>query len=315
MERSAEFVNKIINDLLKRYDLEYNEPCWVVKESPLGGLGIFASRDILVGEDIFKDYPIIIGTRTITSTQIMCVVCFTIQEKMCTNKCGLPVCEKCSNSTKHQKECKFINSRKNEDFNEVSMILYQNFTPLRGLFLNEKDKQVLLNLKAHNGQQHEFEIDLIKDQVIGLKFDNNEEDFLRHVCKVLDANAFELVSGTEENNVTLRGLYPLASLANHSCVPNTMHVFDKNHVMIKRASNFIQKGEEITHSYTRLIWSTPTRQYNLHRTKHFRCKCRRCLDPTEFGTYMSAFICRKCHEFIVPLNPTNLKILLWMMWS
>lgn len=38
--------------------------------------------------------------------------------------------------------------------------------------------------------------------------------------------------------------------------------------------------------------------------KYFGCKCKRCSDPTELGTYMGSIICSRCHEgLVVPNNP------------
>lgn len=106
----------------------------------------------------------------------------------------------------------------------------------------------------------------------------------------------------------MRGLYPLSAMANHNCVPNTLHVVDGKHFMLTRATVNIKAGEEIFHSYNRLIWGTLTRRHHLFRTKHFACFCNRCRDPTEFGTYMSAILCRKCHGqgtagYVIPIQP------------
>lgn len=46
------------------------------------------------------------------------------------------------------------------------------------------------------------------------------------------------------------------------------------------AAREIKAGEEMTTSYSALLWSTPFRQINLAHTKHFRCRCDRCADPT-----------------------------------
>lgn len=71
------------------------------------------------------------------------------------------------------------------------------------------------------------------------------------------------------------GLYPLGSLANHRCHPNTNHVFDSQQRMVARAATLIKEGDEIFHSYTRIIWGTASRLYHLKNTKHFICKCKR----------------------------------------
>lgn len=98
----------------------------------------------------------------------------------------------------------------------------------------------------------------------------------------------------------------MGSLANHRCYPNTNHVFDDKQRMVARAAVFIPKGSEIFHSYSRLIWGTAIRIYHLLNTKHFICKCERCADPTEFGTYINAVFCTKCRGNVIPVNPSRI---------
>lgn len=95
----------------------------------------------------------------------------------------------------------------------------------------------------------------------------------------------------------------MGSLANHSCVPNTLHVFNDKQQMIAKAAVFIPKDSEIFHSYTRIIWGTTTRLYHLYKTKHFICKCARCRDPTEFGSYLGSVLCKLCRGIVSPVNP------------
>lgn len=110
---------------------------------------------------------------------------------------------------------------------------------------------------------------------------------MRLACCVMDANAFEtaqipLVKAvrTEEGTTpSLRGLYPLASMMNHACTPNTRHGYDERQRMVVRAAMHIPAGTEITNSYTSLLWGTTARRYQLAVTKHFLCACSRCSDP------------------------------------
>lgn len=73
--------------------------------------------------------------------------------------------------------------------------------------------------------------------------------------------------------------------------------------MVVKAAVFIPKNSEIFHCYTRLIWGTTTRLFHLRTTKHFTCKCDRCKDPTEFGTYMGSVLCKLCRGLVSPVNP------------
>ena len=42
------------------------------------------------------------------------------------------------------------------------------------------------------------------------------------------------------------------------------------------------------------MWGTANRQHHLYETKFFRCRCARCLDPTEMNTEFSSLRCPSC---------------------
>lgn len=78
----------------------------------------------------------------------------------------------------------------------------------------------------------------------------------------------------------LRGLYPLGALLNHECTPNTRHAYDASGHMVIRAARAVAAGEELTVTYSALLWGSPARRQHLLRTKHFLCACSRCRDTT-----------------------------------
>lgn len=301
-ERTLVTVIGVIDDFLKRNSLKSENCAWALRESPLGGIGVFATRNIAVGEEIFKDFPVIDGPRTKSINSLFCVVCYkTDKVELCRTKCGLPICSNIC-WQRHQTECELI-TKKRGNVEEIDSELFKNVTPIRCLSLSNSDKTVVAQLKHHEGSNHGIEVDKLGD--LGVAFEKEEEDYIRFVCCVMDANAFEV--SMEGSTSNFRGLYPLAGLVNHSCVPNLTHAFDQNKIMDVRSCVPIKEGQELFHSYVRLIWSTPTRQFNLKKTKHFTCNCPRCLDPTEFGTYMSAILCKMCKGNVLPKNPLGMK--------
>ena len=70
-----------------------------------------------------------------------------------------------------------------------------------------------------------------------------------------------------------------------------------------------QRGEHYLHNLTVVFnpQSTLKRREHLLENKFFECKCARCKDPTEFGTYTGALRCPKCKHGLVlstdPLDP------------
>lgn len=76
MARTKEVLKDLIENYLKRKNIYRKNDHWVIKETPLGGFGVFAKRDIECGEIIFLDSPIILGPRFIPNIRDMCTVCF-----------------------------------------------------------------------------------------------------------------------------------------------------------------------------------------------------------------------------------------------
>lgn len=107
-------------------------------------------------------------------------------------------------------------------------------------------------------------------------------EFMERTCDIFNTNSFEVVvvsSRNKDRTTSLRGLYPVSAFQNHCCVPNTRHHFDDQQRLYVNAVLPIAAGEEITMSYTDLLWDTPSRRLFLKVTKHFSCNCKRCSDP------------------------------------
>lgn len=94
---------------------------------------------------------------------------------------------------------------------------------------------------------------------------------------------------------------------NHNCVPNIRYSYDKNKLMTVYASKLIRKGEQIFNSYTKFLWGTNQRRIHLGYSKNFLCKCDRCIDRTEFGSFISAIKCihPDCDSIMLPVNPLS----------
>lgn len=265
---------------------------WKISNSNLGGRGIFATRDIEINEIIFCDSSLIVGPRINQNDRPICIVCYKnikSLNEICRRGCSLPVCENCVENEKHFKECDIIRSWKPKFPNKISFSILKALTSIRSLILTEREQFLLKQLQGNENFNQMNEVTTIRDE-----FENFPENttLMCHALNVLNTNAFEVIIDAEgESNVSLRGLYPLSSLMNHNCSPNTRNSFDKNKFMIITATRRIKMGEEIFTSYAQLLWGTPYRRAFLSKTKHFLCQCGRCSDPTEMGTFMAAVPC------------------------
>lgn len=105
-------------------------------------------------------------------------------------------------------------------------------------------------------------------------------------------------------------LFGQMSLLNHDCQPNTRTVIYENNSDLSLslglfASVDIWKNQCITQQYHPVVKGTMVRRKAL-KEWFFDCVCKRCSDPTEFGTYFSCLNCWKCEAgFLCPVNPLD----------
>uniref|UniRef100_A0A8C3VPR4 Protein-lysine N-methyltransferase SMYD4 n=1 Tax=Catagonus wagneri TaxID=51154 RepID=A0A8C3VPR4_9CETA len=132
---------------------------------------------------------------------------------------------------------------------------------------------------------------------------------LRHMLQ-LQCNAQAITTiqqtGSKENLITesrqvrlATGLFPVISLLNHSCSPNTSVSFIST-VATVRASQQIQKGQEVLHCYgpheSRM--AVTERHQKLRSQYFFDCNCPPCerekQRPSALGPGREAFRCHRC---------------------
>lgn len=135
---------------------------------------------------------------------------------------------------------------------------------------------------------------------------------LRHMLQ-LQCNAQAITTmqqtGSKENIITdsrqvrlASGIFPVVSLLNHSCSPNTSVSFTGT-VATVRASQQIGKGQEILHCYgpheSRM--GVAERQQKLRSQYFFDCNCLACQNEkhsTAAGPRWAAFCCHRCGELM-----------------
>ena len=113
----------------------------------------------------------------------------------------------------------------------------------------------------------------------------------------------------------LLGLYPLAAMINHSCVPNAVRVFvmtpgkhkqqhkQENKWMMVHATTTIQQGEEIVWSYLPPTIPFPQRRQLLQQQHGFSCHCTRCQQEQEaFCINSDLYV---LPEFLIPFSATT----------
>ncbi|XP_015114150.1 SET domain-containing protein SmydA-8 [Diachasma alloeum] len=284
---------------------------WCVRSSKLNGRGLFAARDIKQGEEIVLDAPVILGPRCYDKHPPMCVNCHKTGVTLfpCDRGCGLPVCsDTCENAREHvERECETLKKWRPNCGSMFSKELLMSVLPVRSLALGDEDKELIVAMKGHKGPLHGREIDLLKGNLDG-GIDPMEEEFMLKVCRVMDTNAMETGTLADDSRaISLRALYPIGAMQNHSCTPNTRHYFKANDVMSLCATVKIKEGEELTMTYISPLWDTFIRRRYLMMSKHFECRCRRCSDPSEYGSNVGAMRCANmdCYGLMLPDDPLS----------
>ena len=127
-----------------------------------------------------------------------------------------------------------------------------------------------------------------------------------NLSSVLSCNTFRRGTG--------RCLCPAMAMVNHSCEANCRVQWEESgEKLVLKTRRKISPGEQLTITYVSSLLGTFTRQKKLKETKGFQCRCNRCLDPEEKGTYMSGIICSKCKKgWVVPHLKEDQEEMKWM---
>ncbi|XP_041015984.1 histone-lysine N-methyltransferase ASHR1 isoform X2 [Juglans microcarpa x Juglans regia] len=124
------------------------------------------------------------------------------------------------------------------------------------------------------------------------------ENFSKFAC-----NAHTICDG--ELRPLGTGLYPVISIINHSCLPNSVLVFE-GRLAVVRAVQHIPQGAEVLISYIETAGSTMTRQKALTEQYLFTCTCPRCIkagesDDIQESAILEGYRCKddQCNGFLL----------------
>ncbi len=111
----------------------------------------------------------------------------------------------------------------------------------------------------------------------------------------------------DANLPTGKGLYPIFAIMSHYCICNARYMINpKSFEMFVRARRPIRKGEEISVQYLSALYGNFKRRRKIRADWHFDCLCKRCSDPTECGSFISAIKCFDCgRDRVLPSDPLD----------
>ncbi|XP_040574757.1 SET domain-containing protein SmydA-8 [Lepeophtheirus salmonis] len=296
---------------------------FTVKFNEEVGRYMVASRDIQPGEIIFQEEPLAYGPNH--SSLPTCLECMRrVDEPILCPRCNLPLCdEMCGFGEEHAKECSIF-SKLSPKLTVESMDkrdpIYWSITTVRALTLKKTDPlkyDIIKRMMDHNAE-HEKAGDyweIYKKQVADFLVDRCSSleatvDEVLHIIGVLDVNSVKIHGpsiGEKLEQYPGHALYPLTSLLSHSCISNSKTILKVDYSVECRAVVYISAGTEITKQYVSPLETTNRRRSRISNNWFFDCKCDRCRDPTENGSFLSATRCLRCvgEGTILPSNPLD----------
>ncbi|XP_072944592.1 SET domain-containing protein SmydA-8-like [Epargyreus clarus] len=291
--------------------------CYEVKHSDVMGRYVVASRDIRAGELIMEQPALAVGP--CSGCPLICLGCYRELDETSIYKCKgclWPMCSSsCSGQGKYTghstQECDTL-KKVPPDYSKLEDLKdsYQALMPLRCLLQKEADPEkwkAISEMESHNElRRARGDIYPMNDRNVvqrfkkwGLEYDSEE---IHTVCGILEVNAFE-VGGV---GASARALYGAAFLLAHDCTPSTAHTdSDSGRALAVRAALPHRRGDLVSLCYAYTLQGTLKRREHIKVSKFFDCCCKRCTDPTELGTYASAFCCPKCAGRVLSTAPLD----------
>uniref|UniRef100_A0A182JPK7 MYND-type domain-containing protein n=1 Tax=Anopheles christyi TaxID=43041 RepID=A0A182JPK7_9DIPT len=308
-----------------------------------------ATKTIQKDSVLFSENPLVIGPKwnldeyEQRSTIVPCVGCFTdcalgqFYCELCRWPACKPNCPGLVNSNLHALECgilRFGRPPKPGDDPEsfFDYYRYDALLMLKCLAIQIRSPNLfdqIINLESHYDARKKTRYFAdAEERVVSYLFRNFldplqklERKEGKTVLKLCDRKTLHMIGGIVEVNAMIIplsngreicGLYPMGCILEHNCMPNSFYTFDctKGMKLTFKAGRNIQNGEHLSTTYTHSLWGTQLRREHLKTNKYFTCKCNRCSDPTEFGTFLSALRCmgvenEPCGGFQLPIDPLS----------
>ena len=273
------------------------------------------TRNVKAFEMVLQDTWGIWGTDNNSPTY--CLACLANVEDITStcSECNIPMCDnvECRNSEIHQLECEILRNHKPEKLVvKNGHPVYALIAPLR-IFRFKKDAsngqmeatrkfEDIMSLESHleERRRDQDRWDWVRYEVLPIlkRCSLTEEDIeiIEKILAIIRTNCVGLLPKLEHCGVS-RGyaLFPYFSIINHSCIANCRYIVGlDNTTMSVRAMRPISKGDEVTIQYLGAMLGNSARKKSLEKQWKFTCNCNRCLDPTEFGSYLQAIKCKLC---------------------
>eukprot|EP00092_Neocalanus_flemingeri_P012330 GFUD01013291.1.p1 GENE.GFUD01013291.1~~GFUD01013291.1.p1 ORF type:complete len:467 (+),score=105.34 GFUD01013291.1:105-1505(+) len=288
----------------EKMEEDYEKP-FRVEEITGVGVCLIATRDIPPLSIILADNPAVVAPNQ--SSPPVCLGCLqSVDGSTVCPVCSYPMCSvSCCTSSVHTQECGVLQGE-HQDREDSGGVNYQIVAVIRLLSVRETDSQVWAQIDELMDHEEERRQDVgewkmsQRDVVDVIKRLKNEvdDDLIHRLIGLLSINCVGV--SLKKERIQGRALYPLLSLVSHSCVANARYAVNpEDFSVVLRAKRDILEGEEITINYLPHSYGVPKRKMEITNQWYFDCKCPRCSDVTEFGTFVSALKCTDCREGLI----------------
>ncbi|XP_046866436.1 SET domain-containing protein SmydA-8 isoform X1 [Drosophila willistoni] len=293
----------------------------LVEWSPIYGRYLVAQQNTSGHSLLIEELPFAVGPKS--QGGVVCLGCYSPELENCCPQCGWPLCEECSkieDNVHKQMECRIFKEAKARFYriaNGGQCPQLDCIMPLRVLLAKEQQperwEKDVAPMEHHEAERRENSDIWHADRVNIAQYlrgpcklaSRFSEELIMQVVGILEVNAFEARTTV---GYPLRCLYPYTGILAHNCVPNTARSIypSENYKIRLYAMVDLEANQQLQHSYTYTLDGTAQRQKHLLEGKYFKCRCQRCLDPSEMQTHFSSLKCGQCTEgYLLPRNPTD----------
>jgi len=277
-----------------------------IVEIPEKGRCLVASRALDPLEIILWDRPAVVAPHH-DAPPSQCLECLGDPGGGRCPGCGAPLCQQdCSNSEQlHEEvECQLLSRLGEAGRHKVLGVLRLLMLRDQGGNVWQQIDQLMdhdAERRKNPGEWSMFQKEVV--DVVKTVRPDVDDDLVHKLIGILNTNSVSF--NFKKDSRKGRILYPCLSLASHSCVANARYTVNpEDFSVVLRARKRIEEGEEIAIHYVSPMMGLIKRKQSIEEEWYFKCRCPRCADVTEFGTYFSAMKCSHCHEgLILPETP------------
>eukprot|EP00092_Neocalanus_flemingeri_P001056 GFUD01001126.1.p1 GENE.GFUD01001126.1~~GFUD01001126.1.p1 ORF type:complete len:653 (+),score=128.14 GFUD01001126.1:144-2102(+) len=286
---------------------------WSAKDVIGSGRCLVATRSIKPLEVVIEDSAVI----TVPVRKMSCVGCGRgVNCAYSCPSCLLPLCGSgCPGAESHTIECPLLKGCLTEKLtlDDKNHTIFTAVGCIRFLQIKTKEPEKHRKLANLDPQTKRINSDPltskllrdIKEMLKSLNYREEEIEYAYGLIKLYGYNLPDVPDGK------VRSLFPVQSLLSHSCLPNLQY-FEKEggRKIVLQSTTQIEKGDILTVRYTPFLQGRITLTKWLNEQRYIECKCPRCVDATELGTFTSSALCdrEECKErggLLLPVDPIN----------